>query len=78
MDYLTVKLIHVLSATILFGAGVGSAFHMFMANRRKDLAGIHSTTRHVVIADWVFTTPAVIIQLASGLRLADLQGYALT
>jgi uncharacterized membrane protein len=40
-----------------------------MANRRKNLADIYFATRHVVIADWLFTTPSIIIQLASGLYL---------
>lgn len=78
MDYLWLKLIHILSATVLFGTGIGSAFYMFMANRRKDIAGIYFATRHVVIADWLFTTPSVIIQLATGLALADVLGLPLT
>lgn len=78
MDYLWLKLIHILSATILFGTGIGSAFYMFMANRRKDIAGIYFATRHVVIADWLFTTPSVIVQLATGLALADALGLPLT
>jgi uncharacterized membrane protein len=78
MDYLLLKWIHIISSTILFGTGIGSAFFMFMANRRKDVAGIYFATRHVVIADWLFTTPSVIIQLASGLYLVHLGGYHLT
>lgn len=78
MDYLLLKLIHILSATILFGTGIGSAFYMFMANRRKDIAGIYFATRHVVIADWLFTTPSVIIQLVTGIALAHTLGLPLT
>ena len=66
MTYLLIKWIHILSATILFGTGIGSAFYMFMANRRKEIAGIYFATRHVVIADWLFTTPAAIIQFTTG------------
>lgn len=78
MDYLLLKWIHILSSTILFGTGIGSAFYMFMANRRKDVAGIAFATRHVVIADWAFTTPAVIIQLVTGLALVHITGNSLT
>ncbi|MGB7206170.1 MAG: DUF2269 domain-containing protein [Anderseniella sp.] len=78
MEYLLVKWIHILSSTILFGTGIGSAFYLFMANRRKEIAGICFATRHVVIADWVFTTPAIIVQLASGLWLLQLTGYSLS
>lgn len=77
MDYLTVKYIHIISSTILFGTGIGSAFYMFMANRRKVLTGICFATRHVVIADWLFTTPAVIIQLITGLALIQIRGFDL-
>ncbi len=77
MDYLTLKYIHIVSSTILFGTGVGSAFYMFMANRRKDIAGIYFATRHVVIADWLFTSPAVVIQLLSGLVLMQMGGWGM-
>lgn len=69
MDFLLLKWIHILSSTILFGTGIGTAFYMFMANRRGELPGIHFATHHVVIADWLFTTPAVIVQLVSGVAM---------
>jgi uncharacterized membrane protein len=76
MDYVLVKLLHILSATILFGTGIGSAFYLFMANRKRDVANIYFAAVHVVIADWVFTTPAVVVQLVSGLWLLKLTGYS--
>ena len=75
MLYFLLKYIHIISSTILFGTGIGSAFYMFMANRRKDIAGIYFATRHVVIADWLFTTPAVVIQLITGVLLVQEVGY---
>ena len=77
MDHALLKWIHILSATILFGTGIGSAFLMFTANRRKDVAGVYFAARHVVIADWLFTTPAVLVQLATGLLLLRVTGYSL-
>ncbi|MDX2082381.1 MAG: DUF2269 domain-containing protein [Rickettsiales bacterium] len=77
MEYFSLKLIHVISSTILFGTGIGSAFYMFMANRQKDVRVIYSTVKNVVIADWIFTTPAAVIQLISGIFLAKNQGYSL-
>lgn len=76
MDYFLLKWIHILSSTILFGTGIGSAFYLFMANRRKDIASIHFATRHVVIADWAFTTPSVIIQFLSGIALVHIGGHS--
>lgn len=75
MDYLTLKWIHILSSTILFGTGIGTAFFMFMANKSKAISAIAFASRIVVIADFVFTTPAIIIQLLSGLYLIELGGH---
>jgi uncharacterized membrane protein len=72
MDYLVLKWVHVLSSTILFGAGVGSAFHMFAATLRGHVGGIAGATRNVVIADWLLTTPSAIVQPATGLWLVHM------
>lgn len=76
MTYLLLKYIHIISATVLFGTGIGSAFYMFMANRSKDTSNIYFATRNVVIADWLFTTPAVIVQLLTGIGLVHVVGYS--
>ena len=75
MEYLILKWVHIVSSTILFGTGIGSAFYMFMANRSKDSASIHFAVRHVVIADWLFTTPAIILQLVTGIWLVIETGH---
>ena len=75
MEYLILKWVHIVSSTILFGTGIGSAFYMFMANRSKDITSIHFAVRHVVIADWLFTTPAIILQLATGIWLITETGH---
>ncbi|WP_020592550.1 DUF2269 family protein [Kiloniella laminariae] len=74
MDYLLLKWIHIVSSTILFGTGIGSAFYMFVANRSRNPAVIYFVVRQVVRADWIFTTPAVIIQLLTGLALVEVTG----
>ncbi len=74
MDYLVVKWIHILSSTVLFGTGLGIAFFFWIADRRGDVAQIAATARTVVLADTLFTAPAVIIQFASGLWLVDRLG----
>ncbi len=76
--YLLVKVVHVLSATVLFGTGLGTAFLMWRADRSDDIAAIAVTARNVVIADWLFTTPAIIAQPATGLWLVFDGGYRLT
>jgi uncharacterized membrane protein len=69
------KLIHILSATLLFGTGLGTAFFMWRADKAGDVAAIAVTARHVVLADLLFTTPAVIVQPATGIWLALERGY---
>ncbi|MDH5388748.1 MAG: DUF2269 domain-containing protein [Gammaproteobacteria bacterium] len=76
--YLTVKLIHIVSATLLFGTGLGSAFYMFMAYRSGNMQMMAETNRIVVIADFIFTTPTVIIQLVTGLYLLNYLGLEWT
>ena len=77
-EYLLLKTAHILSSTLLFGTGLGTAFHGFMANRSGDLATRRIVNRSVVIADWLFTTPAVIVQPVTGVWLARIAGYPLT
>ena len=60
---------HILSATILFGTGLGTAFFMLKAYLSKNDQAMRITTSTVVMADRIFTTPAVVIQLATGLWL---------
>ncbi|MGC3981635.1 MAG: DUF2269 domain-containing protein [Steroidobacteraceae bacterium] len=78
MTYLILKCLHIISSTILFGTGIGSAFYLLMANRSRDLASIRFATRYVVIADYIFTAPAVIVQPITGYALANLAGFELS
>ncbi|MFT3930331.1 MAG: DUF2269 domain-containing protein [Spongiibacteraceae bacterium] len=72
MTYSIVKTLHILSMVLLFGTGLGSAFYKWMADRSGNVAHIAVTNRHVVLADWIFTTPTVVFQPLSGLWLAHM------
>jgi len=74
MIYDLVKTIHILSATILFGTGLGTAFHMWFAHLDGDPRTVATVARNVVRADFWFTTPAVIVQPVSGIALIHLSG----
>jgi len=74
MEYLVVKWLHILSSTVVFGTGIGSAFHMLMASLRRDPAVAAQVVRQVVWADWLFTTTTMIFQPLSGWYLAHLLG----
>lgn len=75
-SYLALKLIHILSATVIAGTGVGIAFFLLMASRSGDPRALLTTSRHVILADWLFTAPAVLIQLITGFFLMAELGYA--
>lgn len=76
--YHTLEFIHILSATLLFGTGLGTAFAMWRAHRTGDARVIAAVAQGVVLADWVFTTPAVVIQPATGALLVELHGFPWT
>ena len=74
-DYQLLRLIHIISSTVLFGTGLGTAFHMWRSHRSGDIRAIAVASRNAVLADWLFTTPAVIVQPASGIALILLAGH---
>lgn len=76
--YLLVKWVHVLSSTILFGFGAGSAWYFWNAHLTRDPMTIARVGRIVVRADWIFTGSSGIIQPVSGVALAHLAGWSLT
>ena len=77
MTYTALKTLHILSMVLLFGTGLGSAFYKWMADRSGHVAHIAVTNRHVVLADWLFTTPTVLFQLLSGVWMLHLAGVPL-
>ncbi len=73
--YLWIRWVHILSATVLFGTGLGTAFHMFATHLRGDVNAIAATTRNTVLADWLFTAVAGVVQPLTGLLMVYLAGY---
>jgi uncharacterized membrane protein len=76
--YLVVKWLHILSSTVLLGTGFGIAFFFVRAQRSANVPVIASVGRDVVLADAVFTAPAVVIQPVSGVALAFMGGYPIS
>lgn len=77
MEYLIIKTVHILSAILLFGTGLGSAFYKLFTDLNGSLEAITVTNRLVVKADWLFTTPTVIIQPLTGFWMLHLAGLTL-
>lgn len=76
--YLVLKFLHIVGAAVLLGTGAGIAFFMLMAHLTGKADTIAAVARIVVIADYVFTATAVVVQPVTGLLLASTVGYALT
>jgi uncharacterized membrane protein len=76
------RLLHILSSTVLFGTGLGIAFFAWFGYQRamriREIDGLRAVLRLTVIADALFTAPAVLLQLISGLVLMDMNGWSLT
>jgi uncharacterized membrane protein len=82
MEYLIVKWLHILSSTLLFGTGIGSAYYMLftsLAARRRhaDPRAVRVVVGYVVKADLWFTTSTIVFQPLSGWYLAHLAGFPL-
>ena len=76
-SYLLLKTLHIISSVILVGTGFVSEFYLFCANRSKSLEAQAVVARIVVLADWIFTTPAVIVQPVTGIALLSMAGWPL-
>lgn len=74
--YFFLKFFHIITATFLFGTGIGTAFFMLMTYLSKDIQALKRTTCHVVLADWLFTAPSVVLQPITGIALMWILHYA--
>lgn len=73
--YPVLKWVHILSSTLLFGTGIGTAFHLWMAWRSREAATLHAAARSTVTADWLFTATSGVVQPLSGAALLWAVGY---
>lgn len=73
--YFVIKTLHILSSTILFGTGIGIAFFMFRSYFTDNINEKFYAAKNTVLADYIFTFPAVIIQPLTGVWLIHLGGF---
>ena len=76
MSYFVLKFLHLIGAAVLLGTGAGIAFFMLMAHASGKPAVIAGVARIVVIADFVFTATAVVLQPLTGILLVREVGYS--
>jgi len=69
--------LHVVGATVLLGTGAGIAFFMIMAHRTHNAALVAHVSETVVVADFLFTATAIVLQPVTGVALAVLIGWPL-
>lgn len=75
--YLILKYLHIIGATVLLGTGAGIAFFMLSAHRSGSPAIIAGVAHIVVVADFLFTATAVVVQPITGWLLAREAGYSM-
>jgi len=73
--YLTLRVVHIMSATLLFGSVVIMAFLMWRAHKSDDVGLMAGTTGFIVLANWVLVLPAAVIQPLTGAILVYAAGY---
>ena len=77
MTYFFLKYLHVVGAAVLLGTGAGIAFFMLSAHLQGQPVVIAAVARIVVLADFLFTATAVVLQPITGILLAWNVGYSL-
>jgi uncharacterized membrane protein len=75
--YFFLKFVHVVGAAILLGTGAGIAFFMLLGHLTGRAVTIAAIARIVVIADFIFTASAVVVQPITGIALAWHMGWSL-
>ncbi len=78
MSYQLLKLIHILSATLMIGTGLGSAFYLFLTYKKAQFSTVRDVLNLVIVADLIFTTPSVVTQLITGILLSNRMGWTYT
>jgi uncharacterized membrane protein len=76
--FFLLKFLHVIGATVILGTGAGIAFFMLMAHVSRDVRFVARTAAIVVLADFVFTATAVIVQPLTGYLLSRESGVPMS
>jgi len=78
MEYIMAKWLHILSSTLLFGTGIGTAYYMICASLTRNPPIVAAVGKNVVTADWLFTATTIVIQPLTGFYLVYLADIPLT
>jgi uncharacterized membrane protein len=75
--YFFLKFLHLIGTAVLLGTGAGIAFFLLLAHRTGKAEVVAAVARIVVIADFLFTATAVVVQPVTGVLLAVEIGFSL-
>src|SRR3990167_3895342 len=75
MLYGWIKIIHIVSSSILFGADIGSVLYFIFLNRQNNIALLASSTKSVLFYSILMTVSAGVIQFITGLLLIFLSHF---
>ncbi len=70
--------VHLFGAVIFLGNIITAAFWKIRADVKGDAALIHSAAKNVMLADFVFTLPGLILIIVSGALMAAEAGYPMS
>jgi len=70
--------LHVLGVVIFLGNIITAAFWKIRADIKGDPEFIHNTVKNVMLADFVFTLPGLILIIVSGILMAVQAGYSMS
>jgi uncharacterized membrane protein len=76
MLYFVLRYLHIVGAAVLLGTGAGIAFFMLAAHLGGKPTVVAGIARIVVIADFIFTATAVVVQPVTGSLLTLHVGYS--
>ena len=74
----TAVFLHVLGAVLFMGNIVTAAFWKVRAERSGDLRHLQQTVRNVMLADFIFTLPGILLLIGSGVWMTHELGYSLS
>lgn len=77
MLYIFLKFIHILSSTILFGTGIGTASVMVYGYFQPKLSVKLAIYKYVALVDLFFTGVSGLVQPITGLILVHIAGFSL-
>ncbi|WP_343032858.1 DUF2269 family protein [Cytobacillus depressus] len=79
MNYLNFLLfLHLLGSIIFLGNIITAAYWKIRADIKGDPTPIHNTVKNVMLADFIFTLPGLILIIITGSLMAAQAGYSMS